>query len=93
MNALDDPLGTRENDIESKHCDDKLAISLVINNHRCLMNLLLSMSVFIDIVEAGSLQAAALKLNISPTMVGKHLKALEEQLQSQLLTRTTRRLV
>ena len=56
------------------------------------MNLLLSMSVFIDIVEAGSLQAAALKLNISPTMVGKHLKALEEQLQSQLLTRTTRRL-
>ena len=40
------------------------------------MNLFLSMSVFVKIVEIGSLNGAAIKLGLSPTMVGKHLKLL-----------------
>ncbi|WP_250332388.1 LysR family transcriptional regulator [Rosenbergiella epipactidis] len=56
------------------------------------MNLFLSMSVFVKIVEIGSLNGAAIKLGLSPTMVGKHLKLLESNLKTQLLNRTTRRI-
>ncbi|QGX90669.1 LysR family transcriptional regulator [Tatumella sp. TA1] len=56
------------------------------------MNLFLNMSVFVHIVELGSLNGAAAALNISPTMVGKHLKSLEDHLRTQLLNRTTRRI-
>lgn len=56
------------------------------------MNLFLSMSVFVQIVELGSLNRAAEKLRLSPTMVGKHLKLLENNLKTQLLNRTTRRI-
>lgn len=38
------------------------------------------MTVFVEIVTAGSLVAAAERLNLSPSMVGKHLNALEERL-------------
>jgi len=50
------------------------------------------MSVFVKIVEIGSLNGAAIKLRLSPTMVGKHLKLLESHLKTQLLNRTTRRI-
>ena len=56
------------------------------------MNLFLSMSVFVEIVELGSLNGAALQLKLSPTMVGKHLRALENNLKTQLIHRTTRRI-
>jgi len=52
---------------------------------------LLSMRVFVAIVEAGSLSAAAERFSISAPMAGKHLQALEARLDARLLVRTTRR--
>ncbi len=37
-----------------------------------------SMSVFVEIVSTGSLTTAAERLGLSPSMVGKHLNALEQ---------------
>jgi len=56
------------------------------------MNLFLTMSVFVKIVDSGSLYGASVELNISPTMVGKHLRMLESHLNFRLLNRTTRRI-
>ncbi|MGS0891870.1 LysR substrate-binding domain-containing protein [Burkholderia stagnalis] len=50
-----------------------------------------SMSVFVEIVSTGSLTTAAERLGLSPSMVGKHLNALEARLGVKLLHRTTRR--
>lgn len=54
------------------------------------MDRLESMQVFVQIVEKGSLIAAAKASGISATMVGNHLRALEKYLGAQLLNRTTR---
>lgn len=51
-----------------------------------------SMTVFVQIVERGSLSAAAHHQGISPTMAGNHLRALERTLGAKLVNRTTRRL-
>ena len=56
------------------------------------MDKLKSMQVFIDIVEKGNLIKAAEHHQISATMVGKHLKALEYELNTSLINRTTRKL-
>lgn len=50
------------------------------------------MSVFVKIVDSGSLSRASVELDISPTMVGKHLRMLESHLNSKLINRTTRRI-
>jgi DNA-binding transcriptional LysR family regulator len=50
-----------------------------------------SMEIFVAVVEAGSLTAAAERFDISSAMVGKHLRALESRLAARLLTRSTRR--
>jgi DNA-binding transcriptional LysR family regulator len=50
-----------------------------------------SMEIFVAVVEAGSLTAAAERFDISSAMVGKHIRALETRLATRLLTRTTRR--
>jgi DNA-binding transcriptional LysR family regulator len=55
------------------------------------MDRLEGMEVFVAVVEAGSLFAAAQRLGLSPTMVGKHLRGLERRLGVRLLNRTTRR--
>ncbi|TFZ43867.1 LysR family transcriptional regulator [Stenotrophomonas maltophilia] len=55
------------------------------------MNLLESMQVYVLIVDKGSLSAAAAAMDMSATMAGKHLRALEARLGMQLLSRTTRR--
>ncbi|AXI63325.1 LysR family transcriptional regulator [Pseudomonas kribbensis] len=55
------------------------------------MNLFQSMSVYVKVVETGSMTAAALQCEMSTTMVGNHLRALEQRLGVQLLQRTTRR--
>ena len=55
------------------------------------MDRLESMAVFVEVVAAGSLAAAAERRGLSPSMVGKHLRALEERLDVRLLQRTTRR--
>jgi DNA-binding transcriptional LysR family regulator len=51
-----------------------------------------SMEVFINVVELGSFTATANAFRMSPSMVSKHINALEKRLGSTLLTRTTRRL-
>lgn len=48
--------------------------------------------VFVAVVEAGSLTAAAERLGLAKTMVSKHLQRLEAELGATLLTRTTRKL-
>ncbi len=55
------------------------------------MDRLRSMEVFVATVDAGSLTAAARKFGITPVMVGKHIRSLEQRLGAALLTRTTRR--
>ncbi|WP_437883026.1 LysR family transcriptional regulator [Pseudomonas sp. LRF_L74] len=55
------------------------------------MDLLESMRVFVQVVDHGSLAAAAQSHGISPSMAGNHLRALEQRLGMQLLVRTTRR--
>lgn len=55
------------------------------------MDKLRSMEVFVAVVDAGSFTAAAEVFQISPVMVGKHIKFLESRLGARLLTRTTRR--
>jgi DNA-binding transcriptional LysR family regulator len=55
------------------------------------MDVLLAMSVYVRVVESGSMTAAAQACGLSTTMVGNHLRALEQRLGVSLLQRTTRR--
>ncbi|VVN42237.1 LysR family transcriptional regulator [Pseudomonas fluorescens] len=55
------------------------------------MDLFQAMTVYVKVVETGSMTAAALHCEMSTTMVGNHLKALEQRLGVRLLNRTTRR--
>ncbi|MCC8940896.1 MULTISPECIES: LysR family transcriptional regulator [Bradyrhizobium] len=55
------------------------------------MDRLTSMAVFAKVADLGSFTAAAKELRISPTMIGKHIRFLEERLGSQLINRSTRR--
>ncbi|WP_426071527.1 LysR family transcriptional regulator [Janthinobacterium sp. DSP2-3-3] len=55
------------------------------------MDKLRSMEIFVSVVDQGSFTATADIFRISPVMVGKHIKQLEERLGTRLLARTTRR--
>ncbi|ELJ8547916.1 LysR family transcriptional regulator [Vibrio cholerae] len=55
------------------------------------MNRLRQMAIFAHVVEAGSVSAAADKLNVSKSVVSQHLKTLENELGMVLMKRTTRR--
>jgi DNA-binding transcriptional LysR family regulator len=55
------------------------------------MDILKAMGLFVRTVDTGSLTAAAVECDLSPTMVGNHLQALEDRLGTRLLNRTTRR--
>lgn len=55
------------------------------------MDRLTSMAVFIKVADKGSFAAAAVSLNMSAQMVGKHVVFLEDRLGARLLNRTTRR--
>jgi DNA-binding transcriptional LysR family regulator len=55
------------------------------------MDLFQSMGVFVKVVETGSMTAAATECGLSATMVGNHLRSLEQRLGLSLLKRTTRR--
>jgi len=55
------------------------------------MDTLASMAMFVRVVESGSFAAAAEASGVSPTMAGKHIRAIEQRLGARLLHRTTRR--
>ncbi|MCV6587765.1 MAG: LysR substrate-binding domain-containing protein [Marinobacterium sp.] len=55
------------------------------------MQRLRQMSIFAHIVDAGSISAAADRLDLSKSVVSQHLKTLESELGLPLLRRTTRR--
>ncbi|MFJ4197900.1 LysR family transcriptional regulator, partial [Pseudomonas sp. NPDC089534] len=48
------------------------------------------MRTFVKTVEAGSISAAAVQLGLSSQVAGKQIRALEDSLGTQLLSRTTR---
>jgi DNA-binding transcriptional LysR family regulator len=50
------------------------------------------LAVFVAVVEAGSLTAAAARLGLAKTMVSTHMQRLEAEVGASLLVRTTRRL-
>ena len=56
------------------------------------MDRLSSMAVFVAAVEEGSLVSAARRFGLSPSMAGKHVSAIEGQLNVRLLQRSTRML-
>jgi DNA-binding transcriptional LysR family regulator len=53
---------------------------------------LAAMRVFVAVADAGSLSAAGRRLGMPLSTVSRHLKALEDELETRLITRTTRRL-
>jgi DNA-binding transcriptional LysR family regulator len=55
------------------------------------MDVFQAMGVYVKVVETGSMTAAAQACGLSTTMVGNHLRALEQRLGVSLLKRTTRR--
>jgi len=54
------------------------------------MDRLTGMSLFVCAVDRGSFTAAARDFGMTPAMVGRHVRALEERVGAQLLQRTTR---
>lgn len=56
------------------------------------MEPLADIAVFVRVVDSGSFTAAAARLDLSKSVVSKHVTRLEEQLGARLLNRTTRRL-
>ncbi|HEX7816750.1 LysR family transcriptional regulator [Dyella sp.] len=55
------------------------------------MDKLAAMGMFVRVVEAGSFAAAAEEAGVSATMVGKHIRGIEQRLGARVLHRTTRR--
>lgn len=55
------------------------------------MDRLLGIEIFVKAVELGSFSAAGEMLQMSPQLVGKHVRLLEQHLGVRLLNRTTRR--
>ena len=57
-----------------------------------LVNKVLSMTTFVRVVESGSFTAAAAQLGVSVSAVAKAVTRLEDELDTQLLVRSTRKL-
>lgn len=56
------------------------------------MNSLADLEIFARVVTAGGMSAAGRELGLSPAMISKRVRKLEERLGARLLQRTTRRL-
>ncbi len=57
------------------------------------MDQLAAIRVFVAVAESGSLSGAGRRLGMPLSTVSRHLKALEDELETRLITRTTRRLM
>jgi DNA-binding transcriptional LysR family regulator len=57
------------------------------------MDRLTSMAVFASAAEEGSLSRAARRFGLSASMTGKHVSAIEAELNIRLMQRSTRQLV
>jgi DNA-binding transcriptional LysR family regulator len=55
------------------------------------MDSIVSMRVFVRVAELGGFAQAAREFDLSPSMVAKHIQALETRLGARLLNRTTRK--
>lgn len=55
------------------------------------MDSIVSMRVFVRVTELGGFAQAAREFDLSPSMVAKHIQALEARLGARLINRTTRR--
>ena len=56
------------------------------------MNDFKAMSVFVTVIERGSMHAAAEKLAMTPSAITQSIQKLEQQLKIKLLNRTTRKI-
>ena len=54
------------------------------------MDLFTAMRTFVEVAQAGSMNGAGLRLNVSGALVGQRIAGLEDHLQAKLLNRTTR---
>ncbi|EHD13111.1 putative HTH-type transcriptional regulator YafC [Commensalibacter intestini A911] len=57
-----------------------------------MLDRITSMQIFVKVVNTGSFSAAGRAFNLSPTMITKHINALEQRLNCTLLHRTTRKI-
>src|SRR5262249_20846456 len=74
---------------------DRLAPALYLRSaisHRACMDRMTGITAFVKVVDVGGFAAAARKLDMSPSMVTTHVRALEERLGVRLLNRSTRRI-
>ncbi len=70
---------------------DKLVSSSGTRNGGCAMlDRFKSLSVFVCVVDKGSFTDAATECGMSATMVGKHIREIEQRLGAKVLSRTTR---
>lgn len=77
---------------DAENLSDKLIrISISSKDYLAIMDKLESMAIFVCVVERGSFSAAAEDFRLSGTMVGTHIRMLEQLLGARLLNRTTRR--
>ena len=57
------------------------------------MDQLAAIRVFVTVAESASLSEAGRRLGMPLSTVSRHLKTLEDELETRLITRTTRRLM
>lgn len=74
------------------YIDNKNINCFQINHNEKCMNGISELAIFAAVVEENSFSKAALKIGLSKTVVSKKVSALEKELNTQLLYRTTRKL-
>ena len=65
---------------------------MILDNLEPALDRITSMTAFVKVVDCRCFSAAAQRMNLSPTMISNHVRALEEKLGARLLNRTTRKL-
>src|SRR4051794_8831088 len=73
-----------------KKGERRVQLSKICNNGEAAVEWLRSMRLFVSVVQNGSLSSAGRQLGLSPASVSRHISALEENLGSRLLNRTSR---